>query len=438
MPAEHVTPGPIRVVTLDLATPALEDTAPDEGLWVVGLRDGLPVALIEVDRSAGAPSVAAQVAALAAGHPVVEHAWRDLPDSALPSVTIVVPSIVKRLDDLETCFAAIDALDYPAFDVVVADNRAELPADDPLPAMLADRPTFRSIRVPQPGVGAAREAGWRAATGDVIGFVDDDVRVDRGWLRSFAARFAADPDVWACTGLILPAELRTPAQVYFERYYGGFAGERLFAPLVLQTGTGVAGRALLIARDDAGVEVRRAPLYGVGAYGAGANMAVRRSALAAVGGFDVALGTGTPSQGGEDLQIFIDVLWAGGKMRYEPAAFVHHRHRRGYEELVRQLRMGGVGLIATLTSLVARDPRHLAGLAVQVAPAVRRLAGQTLARVRGERADTVAAPTDEGPLYPRELLQQELRGMPAGPAAYVRSRRKMSRWLKEHPESSGS
>lgn len=436
MSAVPETPGPIRVVTLDLAHPQLEDTAPDQGLWVVGCRDGLPLALIEVDRTASAASLDTQLTALAAAHPSVDHGWRDLPDAALPTATVVVPSIVRRLDDLETCLAAIEALDYPHFDVVIADNRPELPADDPLVAMLADRPTFRSIRVPQPGVGAAREAGWRAATGEIIAFADDDVRVDVGWLRSFGARFAADPDLWGCTGLILPAELETPAQVYFERYYGGFAGERLFSPLVLKTGDGALGRPQLIARDDAGVEVRRAPIYGVGAYGAGANMAIRRSALAEVGGFDVALGTGTPSQGGEDLQIFIDLLWAGGTMRYEPAAFVHHRHRRGYEELVRQLRMGGVGLIATLTSLVSRDPRHLGGLALQVPTAVRRLAGQTVSRVRGERADQVQAAEDQGPLYPRELLKEELRGMPAGPAAYVRSRRKMSRWLKENPTSS--
>lgn len=435
MPDEPAAPGPIRVVTLDLATPDLEDIRPDQGLWVVGCRDGLPLALIEIDRTPGAPPVDAQVRALAEGHPAVDHAWRDLPDAELPTATVVVPSMVRRLADLEICLAAIDALDYPQFDVIIADNRPELPADDPLVAMLADRPRFRSIRVPQPGVGAAREAGRLAATGEIVAFADDDVRVDVGWLRSFGARFAADPGLWACTGLILPAELETPAQVYFERYYGGFAGERLFAPRILTTGRGVFGSAQLTARDDAGTIVRQAPLYGVGAYGAGANMAVRRSAFDTVGGFDVALGTGTPSQGGEDLQIFIDVLWAGGVMRYEPAAFVHHRHRRGYDELVRQLRMGGVGLIATLTSLVSRDPRHLGGLALQVPLAVRRLAGQSLARVRGQRAGRTDATTDPGPMYPRELVKQELRGMPAGPAAYVRSRRKMSRWRADHPGS---
>jgi hypothetical protein len=425
--------GPIRVLTLDLADPRVEDASPEQQLWVVGCRDGVPLTLIEVDRSPAAPTLDAQLAALAAAHPAQDASWRAVPDDELPTATVVVPSMVRRLDGLETCLASLDALDYPDYDVVVADNRSEVPDPDPLAAMLAGRPRFRSVRVPRPGVAAARQAGTLAATGEVVAMTDDDVRVDRGWLRALGARFAGAPELWACTGLILPAELETPAQIYFERYYGGFAGERLFAPLTLRTGAGLLGRAQLIARDEQGREVRRSPLYGVGAYGAGANMALRRQAVLDVGGFDLALGTGTPAQGGEDLQILIDLLWAGGVVRYEPAAFVHHRHRRGYDELVRQLRAGGTGLTATLAALVVRDPRHLAGLAFQVPLAARRLAGQSLARIRGRRAGGDRAPAED-PLFPPELVQQELRGMPTGPLAYLRSRSTMRRWTRAHPQ----
>lgn len=433
MPTELPLVRPIRVAVVDLGLPPAElDLQPGEGLWVVGCRDGVPLALVELDRSSGAPDVTTQLTALAAPHPAVEHGWRDLPDEELPTVTVVVPSLVRRLPDLEACLAGIDALDYPRFDVVIADNRGSVPADDPLAAMLADRPRFRSVRAPRPGVSSARNAGVAAATGEVVAFTDDDVRVDRGWLRALGARFAADPELWACTGLILPTELETPAQVYFERYYGGFAGERLFAPLTLQTGSSLPGRAQIVARDESGAVVRRSPVYGVGAYGAGANMAVRRQVLLDLGCFDLALGAGTPAQGGEDLQILIDVLWAGGRLRYEPAAFVQHKHRREYDQLLRQLRASGKGFTATLTALVSRDPRHLAGLALQLPLAARRLAGQTAARLRGQRAGRLDAAGSEGSLYPQTLVRQELSGMPAGPLAYLRSRRTIRRWDREN------
>ena len=101
------------------------------------------------------------------------------------------------------------------------------------------------VRERRPGISAARNAGVAAATGEIIAFTDDDVRVDPLWLRAIGERFASDSAIEAVTGLILPAELETPAQVWFERYYGGFSGERTFAPLTLKaadSGPTVAAR----------------------------------------------------------------------------------------------------------------------------------------------------------------------------------------------------
>ena len=41
---------------------------------------------------------------------------------------------------------------------------------------------------------AARNAGVRAATGDLIVFIDDDVSVPPGWLDALLAGVAAAPD----------------------------------------------------------------------------------------------------------------------------------------------------------------------------------------------------------------------------------------------------
>jgi len=70
----------------------------------------------------------------------------------------------------------------------------------------------------------------------------------------------------------------------------------------------------------------QSPLYPLPPFGAGGNMAFRRDALARVGGFDVALGAGTPALAGEDTLALTLVLLAGYRIAYEPAALIRHDH----------------------------------------------------------------------------------------------------------------
>ena len=54
--------------------------------------------------------------------------------------------------------------------------------------------------------------------------------MDPAWIGALVAAFAGDETVAAVTGLVLPAELETEAQVLFERYrsFGrGFAARRV-------------------------------------------------------------------------------------------------------------------------------------------------------------------------------------------------------------------
>ena len=70
-------------------------------------------------------------------------------------------------------------------------------------------------------------------------------------------------------------------------------------------------------------------------------MAFRRQRFDRVGAFDTALDLGTLSNGGGDLDIFHRVLVAGLTIRYEPAAFVWHYHRRESGQLRKQLYNNG-------------------------------------------------------------------------------------------------
>jgi hypothetical protein len=138
-------------------------------------------------------------------------------------------------------------------------------------------------------------------------------------------------------------------------------------------------------------------------------MAFRREVLARIGGFDVALGAGTPARAGEDTLALTMVLLAGYRIAYEPAALTRHHHRADPAGFGDQIEGYGVGLTAYYTALLRHRPRVL--------PALLRLLPAALGYLRGTGADQAAGPAD----VPAGLLRRQRRGMLAGPACYMRS-----------------
>jgi len=427
-------PKPVRILALDLdePIPSIAGDGRCETALVVGWKAGIPVGVVDVDLlSTDAPAQAQlePLVRMAAERP---DPGPRIPDANLPSISVVIPTVVARVDDLALLLEGLDRVDYPNVEYILVDNRRSLPDDDHLPGLVAGRRKFRTVRAARPGISAARNAGVEAARGDIVAFTDDDVRVDTNWLRALASRYVLDPGLQAVTGLILPAELETPAQIWFEQYYGGFSGERTFAPLTLALeyrGPRAVRRGRVTVRNADHERVRSFSMYGIGAYGAGANMSFRRSALNRVNGFDTALGTGTAARGGEDLATLISILWAGGSIGYEPAAVVHHRHRREVPELIHQLRGNGIGFTAMLTSLITHDRRHALSLGGQLPLAVWRMLGQNAARIARRPATTTGAVGSRAQSrYPRSLVTNEMRSYLRGPAAYFRSRRADRAW----------
>lgn len=420
---------PARIVTFDIDgdVPELRADSQYQNAWVVLTAGGVPRKMVMLDLSEGEEAVRSRLELLSSTLRATSAELgpkASVRDEDLPKISVVVPTIVGRVEDLGRCIDAIGQLEYPDFEVILVDNRRVLPEEDPLPGLVAARPWLRVIAERRPGISAARNAGVSASTGDIVTFTDDDVRVDPGWLRAIGARFAAEPELEALTGLIVPTELETPSQIWFERYFGGFGSERTFAPVTLDlapVASWLRGSQVRVC-DAGGAELRRFSIYGVGAYGAGANMSFRRSTLDRIGGFDVILGVGTPAPGGEDLVALVDTLWSGGKIGYEPAAFVHHRHRREYSELLRQIDGYGLGFTAMLVSLVRREPRHLVCIASQLPRALKWKALQGVERLRRGKKTVLAAPS--APLYPSVLFQREIWAFCRGPWAYVKSLKK--------------
>ena len=134
-------------------------------------------------------------------------------------------------------------------------------------------------------------------------------------------------------------------------------------------------------------------------------MAFETARLQALGGFDPRLATA-----GEDLDLFLKVLFAGGRIVYEPAALVWHRHPREYEALRRTMFNYGAGLSGLMTKWSLSRPATAAAIAARL-PAAARLALDPRSRKNARKRRG----------YPKELTRRELTGMALGPGLYLRT-----------------
>jgi glycosyltransferase involved in cell wall biosynthesis len=321
-------------------------------------------------------------------------------DQPTPFISVVVPTC-GRTRLLGRALDSLAALDYPCYEVVVVDNAPH----DPTTARYVAQRAARDARVrytsePRAGVTHARNRGLAEAGGEIVAFADDDVTVDRQWLRALVDGFT-DEDVASVTGEVLASELETSAQIWVEQY-GGF-------------GKGCRRRRFDRDGFESVVEgtvhrVAAAPgslyPYLPGAYGSGANMAFRAKVLRQLGGFDPLLGSGAVRTG-EDIDVLMRLVLAGHTLLYEPAAIVWHSHHRELRALRRSVYHYGVGLSAVMVKCLATET------------AGRR---QLLTRLPRGIAHVVrprSAKNDRKQNYPASLTVLELCGMVLGPAYYA-------------------
>ncbi|WP_448316055.1 glycosyltransferase [Streptomyces sp. CO7] len=375
-------------------------------------RGGVPVGTLLVTVAEGAdPRDVVAEAARELPSPSMEESpppEDDLPPGRPPRTTVVIATR-ERAEQLARAVDSLLAQDHPDFDVVVVDNAPVTAATRELvEGRYGER--VRYVREPVPGLAQAHNAGLAAASGDVVAFTDDDVVADPRWLAELSTPFSLDPGLGCTTGLILPARLRTPAQVLLESN-GGFA--KGFTPRVYDPAAPPADEPLFP--------------FTAGRFGSGAAMAFRTTVLRAVGGFDPATGTGTRAKGGDDLYAFVRVLAEGHRLRYVPSALVWHHHRETWRDLENQAFGYGAGLTAYLTAVLVRRPALLPAL-------LRRLpGGLAYARQLTAARDTEGGGTAPGGHdrrdhpWPGRLSRLQRRGMLYGPLGYVRARRALRR-----------
>ena len=340
----------------------------------------------------GLEETAAQPSLLLERRQVLENA---------PFISVVLCTR-DRTQFMRTALQRLLVMSYPNFEIIVVDNapRTEATADL-IKSEFSTVKNIRYVREDRPGLSIARNCGLVEAKGELVAYIDDDAIADPNWLTEAARAFNVSNRVACVTGATLPTELDTPVQMLGEQFRGR---DMMFSRIIF----------------DKNSHKTQDPLYpwAAGIYGGGgANMTFRTSILREVGGFDPALGTGTPTHGGEDLAIFVDLVKRDYQLIYDPGVIVYHAHRSEYDALLKQLYGYGVGLTAFLMHFIVKQPANLFDILPKMGRAVYYMLNSNSNKNHKRTAS-----------YPAELSRAELRGMVFGPMAYLRSRRLMSEY----------
>ncbi|MGW6520019.1 glycosyltransferase [Streptomyces sp. NPDC054962] len=403
-PTEGASPATSAQAVMTTTAKGQAETAPNPTIPTI------PTVLAQAETaSAGArptataPTTATSAAAVPTA--VDQAAGAPAPAAAVPFTTVVVATR-ERAEKLALALDSLLAQDHPDFEIVVVDNAPVTDATrDLVERKYAER--VRYVTEPAPGLAVAHNKGVETAHGEVIAFTDDDVVADPRWLTELTAPFTADPGLGCATGLILPARLRTPAQVLLESH-GGFAKgftARTYDP-----------------QDPPADE----PLFPftAGRFGSGANMAFRAEVLRAARGFDPATGAGTLARGGDDLYGFVRVLAGGHRLHYTPLALVWHHHRETWRDLETQAYGYGAGLTAYLTAILVNRPGLLPAFLARLPRGIAH--ARTLTASREAESATDGAPGGHDArthAWPARLSRLQRRGMLYGPVGYLRARR---------------
>ena len=148
--------------------------------------------------------------------------------AAAPPITVVICTR-ERPGALARCLDSLLAQNYPSFRVLVVDNAPATGATAEVVRSAARRGPVSYLKEPKAGLSFARNAAVAAAPGEILAWIDDDEYADPNWLAEVARALADHPEADVVSGVIVPAELETRAQLWFEQF-GGHSKGRGFTP----------------------------------------------------------------------------------------------------------------------------------------------------------------------------------------------------------------
>ncbi|MBP7777612.1 MAG: glycosyltransferase [Acidobacteria bacterium] len=249
----------------------------------------------------------------------VARAFAEAPFSAAnqqawPHVSVVVCAY-NAAETLDDCLRSLQALTYPRLDILVVDDGST----DATPDIARRYPDVTVVSVANGGLAAARNIGLARATGEIVAYTDADVRVDPDWLTYLVQPMLRGAMAGSGGPNVVPADDGWIAQVVAR------------AP----------GGPTHVLLDDRVAE-----------HVPGCNMAFRKEALDAIGGFNPVY-----LRAGDDVDICWRLQARGETIGFAPSALVWHHHRATVKGYWRQQAGYGEGE----TWLEAHHPEKFVG-----------------------------------------------------------------------------
>ena len=225
----------------------------------------------------------------------VREAYAELPfpnQREWPAISVVVCSY-NGARTIRDCLDGLQRLSYPNFEVIVVNDGSR----DDTPAIAREYPVTL-ISTENRGLSNARNTGAEAATGEIVAYIDDDAYPDPHWLSYLAHTFMTT--TYAAVG---GPNIAPPGD----------------GPIAECVAHSPGGPVHVLLNDR---EAEHIP---------GCNMAFRRAALLAIGGFDPRFRTA-----GDDVDVCWRIQEQGWKIGFHPAAMVWHHRRNSLRMYWRQ------------------------------------------------------------------------------------------------------
>lgn len=258
-----------------------------------------------------------------------------------PRISVIIPAR-NEAGSITACLSSLLSQDIDEdFEIVVVDNGSS----DATAELVSSFPV-RLVPEPRPGRSTARNAGIRAARGDVLAFTDADCVPRTSWLRELL-RGSSDPGCGCFVGEITMSE---PSNI-ISRYCHD---RELICQLRLLSQT--------------------MPVAATG------NIAYRREVFGTIGLFDEAFTFG------EDGDLFWRMVRSERfRYRYNPDAVVAHRHPARLGEFIRRSFHEGEGLTRFRRKHREDLPLSMSSGTVAAIALLKTLAGCALYPVRAAR-----------------------------------------------------
>lgn len=227
-----------------------------------------------------------------------------MPRATNRTVSIVLVNFRGASDTL-TAVEHLEQLDWPSesLEIVVVENGS---GDDSLERLRALGDRIRLVESAENlGFAGGCNRGVRESTGDIVAFLNNDARPDRGWVRAAVERFAESERIGAVASRVLDWE-----------------GERVDFVDAGLTWYGMGYKPFTAERFSESLPQKSDVLFGTGSA-----MFVRRDVFDALGGFD------------ERYFMFfedVDLGWrlnlAGWRFAYAPTSIAFHKHHASMGE----------------------------------------------------------------------------------------------------------